>query len=717
MRPLTMAPLPKWGNILSALLNSPVADEALAAPWLRPGEDAFWFSRSAWSLAVVARWRQQLSIKKSVTVWIPDFFCNSSLKPLRDMGVCLVFYPVTQQLSPDVDACKTLADVHSPDLVVLVHYFGQPAPVEPMAAFCKEWGAWLVEDATHVLRPQPGIGETGDCIFYSPHKHLPISDGAVLVVRQAGPCRLAEQKRAMDVLREVSMAALNSPGYSNKLPIFWLLKRIFQCFGFRSRHLVVAFRAVAEPAVSEMAHPRMSALAKRLLSRMTDSLDEVACVREQRASDWRRTLAWANPVVALKSLPINTTPYLVGFSSDREVDAEMLFEQLQHAGLPITTWPDLPPEVMANALEHCPAIALRHKCFYLPVHQSLEQQQISAGGKNLLMATTAQWKAKILHREEWERYWQSCPKANLLQSWQYGAAKEEAEGWTAHRFLISNGVGQPVALTQVLIKGLPVIGGIARLNRGPLLLTDMSGDVEVSNRLAVLEVLLREARRQRWWLIQAAPELLAAHEARQGLQVLGFKKLPGAAWGSGRLALEVDEQVLLMNLNGKWRNCMRKGDKLGVTVTHHVCKGDMLELLMRNYAELQNNRGFDGLPEKLLRSLARQQGGLWQFNLFIARAIGDAPEEELGMLVTIRSGDSSIYLIGSTSDKGRLMQANSVLLWQSLLHAKHSGCAWFDIGGLNEATPKGIAEFKRGLNAVPYELVGEWRRQLLSEFF
>jgi lipid II:glycine glycyltransferase (peptidoglycan interpeptide bridge formation enzyme) len=56
------------------------------------------------------------------------------------------------------------------------------------------------------------------------------------------------------------------------------------------------------------------------------------------------------------------------------------------------------------------------------------------------------------------------------------------------------------------------------------------------------------------------------------------------------------------------------------------------------------------------------------------------------------------------------MQANSVLLWQAILHAKHSACNWFDIGGLNEATPEGIAKFKQGLNAMPYELVGEWRR-------
>ena len=44
-----------------------------------------------------------------------------------------------------------------------------------------------------------------------------------------------------------------------------------------------------------------------------------------------------------------------------------------------------------------------------------------------------------------------------------------------------------------------------------------------------------------------------------------------------------------------------------------------------------------------------------------------------------------------------------------MLESKDDGCKWFDIGGLDETTPKGIAHFKRGLNSNLYELSGEWR--------
>lgn len=713
MHHMTPVPLPEWGDIFAALVSSPVSDDALAAPWCRAGDEAFWFSRSAWSLAIVARWRRQLSGKEDVTVWIPDFFCNSSLAPLREIGASLMFYPVTDEMVPDLNVCRNLAGTYPPDVFVLVHYFGQPTPTELIAAFCKERGTWLVEDATHVLRPVSGVGEAGDCVLYSPHKLLPIPDGALLVVRQNGPTRLAQQTQAMSVLREISTAVLNSPGSSNQAVTIWLIKRMLQRLGLRSQRSTAAFRAEAEQIDSVIAHPRMSALARRLLTRMKNRLDTVARLREQRAQDWCHVLSWANPASTIKPLPIMTTPYLAGFTCDQEGDAELLFDRLQRAGIPVTTWPDIPPEVMGRAGAHRSALSLRHRRLYLSAHQTLDLYRILACGESLLVAATMRYQVRALARDEWDGYWSRCPKANLLQSWQYGAAKEAAEGWKPHRFLIANEVAEPIALVQVLTRGMPMLGGIARLNRGPLLLIDMSKDAEVMMKLAALRVLLKEGHRQRWWILLAAPELPPTDEARLGLQALGFKKLPAPSWGSGRLGLAADEQALLMGLNGKWRNCLRKGEKLGVAVTHHECKGDELDLLIRRYVGLKSKRGFTGLSEKLVCALAEQQGVLWQFSLFVAREIGvEADNDPLGVLVTIRSGDTAIYLIGSTNDKGRQMQASSVLLWQAVLHAKRSGCVWFDIGGLSKATPKGIAEFKQGINAVHYELAGEWRRCL-----
>lgn len=315
--------------------------------------------------------------------------------------------------------------------------------------------------------------------------------------------------------------------------------------------------------------------------------------------------------------------------------------------------------------------------------------------------------------EEWESLWTRILHANLLQSWQYGAAKEQAEGWRARRFLITDANGQPVALAQWLTRTLPFLGGIARLNRGPLLLEALPEEAAMETTLGVLQALLGEARRQRWWIVQIAPELPDHETSRQGLQRLGLRRQSIAAWASGRLNLGTDEPSLLMGLKAKWRNCMRKGERDGVVVTRQQDNNSYQDLLIHSYASLQRSRGFKGLSEGLIRRLDGQQGQVWSLDLFVAKDSNTSIDDEpIGFLVSTRHGDTATYLISSTNDKGRQMQANSVLLWKAILHAKRSGCAWFDIGGLSAVTPKGIADFKQGLNATPYELVGEWRGYL-----
>lgn len=712
MRPLVQAPLPQWRDLFAAMFGT-TSDEELAAPWLRPEESAFWFSQSAWSLAAITKWRLRLTERQIAHVWLPDYFCNATLAPLRDMGADLVFYPVTEQMMPDIHACHRLAEQQPIDLFVLVHYFGQATPAEPFAAFSEQHRAWLIEDAAHVLRPVPGVGEFGDCVLYSPHKHLPIPDGAVMVVRPNGPAQLAKIETAMRVLGEIRANMYSLPGKSSRPATLWLLKRLAQCFGVRGRSSPPAFKVEVESGEIVSCHPEMSALAKRLLTPLRMRLQAVAALREQNAQTWASVLSWVDAEGHLTRCPTTTTPYLAGFSVGRADRTEALFGRLLQAGLPVTTWPDLPPEVMQDRAAHPVAVSLRHTFLYMPVHQSLTERRLLAFGKVLAKSETADWQVRSLSREEWEEYWHVCSQTNLLQSWQYGAAKQEAEGWLPHRLLISDGGNRPVALVQALTKGLPLLGHVVRINRGPLLLNRIPGTEGEATSLLAINALMKYARSARWRMIQIAPELSESSHTIAELGTLGFHRVAGAVWGSGRLALDRDEKDLLMNLKGKWRNCLRKGEKLGVTVIRHDNVERNFDSLMQSYAELQKQKGFDGTSPALLRAMMTQSGGTWQFNLFTAYL--DAEEEgnlTLGHLVTIKSGDTTLYLIGSVSEKGRQYQANSVLLWHSILHAKILGCLWFDVGGISDSTPKGIADFKLGINPELYVLVGEWRKWL-----
>ena len=42
-----------------------------------------------------------------------------------------------------------------------------------------------------------------------------------------------------------------------------------------------------------------------------------------------------------------------------------------------------------------------------------------------------------------------------------------------------------------------------------------------------------------------------------------------------------------------------------------------------------------------------------------------------------------------------------------IIEMKQCGCAWFDLGGIDEKNTPGIAKFKRGLRGEEYTLVGK----------
>ena len=101
----------------------------------------------------------------------------------------------------------------------------------------------------HVLCPVSGVGKYGDFIIYSPHKLLPIPDGAVLVIRTGGPGRFNTEKLQQFGPSTAWTKDLTSQYALNQVPVQnsirhnseWLLKRIIQKTGIGVKHKVSEF--------------------------------------------------------------------------------------------------------------------------------------------------------------------------------------------------------------------------------------------------------------------------------------------------------------------------------------------------------------------------------------------------------------------------------------------------------------------------------------------
>ena len=317
--------------------------------------------------------------------------------------------------------------------------------------------------------------------------------------------------------------------------------------------------------------------------------------------------------------------------------------------------------------------------------------------------------AREIGKQQWDGLWAIIENTNLLQSWEYGEAKKLSESWIPLRYVIESTDGKPVAIVQVLAKTLPVIGGIARLNRGPLLLSKTVKE-SPSSYLEILRSLLALRKSKKWWFFFIAPEIKKAKMEGVDLMSLGLKIRKASPWGSIVLDLVLDVDDLMKNLNGKWRNLLRKSQKSNLRVRQIDGKHREFESLLALYEAMQKEKGFTGMSLRLLRELGRSEGSMWALNAYVGELLDseDLKEEIAGMLISIRHGNTATYLIGYTGHNGRKVNVNYLLLWQAILDSKAAGCKYFDLGGLNSNTPKGIAHFKRGVSGEEYELLGEY---------
>ncbi|MBX9634574.1 MAG: hypothetical protein K2X44_06300, partial [Magnetospirillum sp.] len=230
--------------------------------------------------------------------------------------------------------------------------------------WCDACGAILVEDAAHVLAPVPGVGERGDFVLYSPHKLLPVPDGALLVVRERAK-RL--EPWVVKALRAIGGAHPHTQAWRlkrliQKTPLGWLLARFRQ--GGQADFL-------SDPAAGPLPPtPMPSAAGAALLARA--ELAAAAHRRQENAAALAQAIRAPKLWERLFPACNEFAPYrLVMRCTDPDRAAE-LYTRLRAARLPVESWPDLPPEVTSGT-----ALDLRRTLLLLPCHQSLSANSLA----------------------------------------------------------------------------------------------------------------------------------------------------------------------------------------------------------------------------------------------------------------------------------------------------------------------------------------------------
>ena len=124
------APLPS----LSSLIRAPLSQPSSGRTWSGKENYTSYYSRARWGLADAVR--IFLSIRGDGEIYLPEYFCEEAMGPLREIPAKIRFYPVQEDLQPDWDRLKSMGNNGAGRaILILVHYFGFPNNVDKAGQF------------------------------------------------------------------------------------------------------------------------------------------------------------------------------------------------------------------------------------------------------------------------------------------------------------------------------------------------------------------------------------------------------------------------------------------------------------------------------------------------------------------------------------------------------------------------------------------------------
>ena len=374
MARFTNAPLPSFRLLGRYLLKIP-SNKIFLDTWKKDNHLILPLSRSAWSLKLIADYKFFKSGSDSLTILVPSYFCNSSLAPLREMKVNLVFYPIQINGAPNLDEVKKIISKKEVDIFLGVHFFGAYMDFTELFRITREYKIWFIEDFAHLFYPSESDKFKSDFQLFSPHKFLPIPDGALLRTNKSIFKTRSEEREFIALYNSLIS------GKSSRLKAFiWLIKRLLQKVNIGINLGIKDFYNDEQIKTTQgFFKPRMTNMSMVFLSILKKYFDQNNLVRLENAQSWMHLILSRYPSVkVLFAENIKESIYLLGFkfSDVNELNEALRWFKLK--AFPVCTWPDLPEEVLINEDYFKNSIDLRKSCIFFHVHSSIDKKIIES---------------------------------------------------------------------------------------------------------------------------------------------------------------------------------------------------------------------------------------------------------------------------------------------------------------------------------------------------
>ncbi len=320
---------------------------------------------------------RRLGLRSGDTVLVPAYNCGGEVEAILAAGCEVVVYGVGHDGRADL---QDLARRWTPraKAVLVIHHFGFPQPVVAIVDWARSRGLRVIEDCAHAWLTQSDgrlLGTFGDVAIFSPRKSLPIPDGGVLLPRPSipGEAPPLEPPDWRHCFRELVDATGRSVGRPLGVPLGGALLRAVRPW---SPGGLKPLSRLEKPEDFASVAPRlawrMSGVARRLLW----ATDHSEVVRRRRANyslllerfprrkDLRPLFGELPAGVCPLYLPVVTEARDALWAHlERHGVASYRFWRWSHSAIPVS--------------EHPNVAALRSQVLVLPVHQSLDPDDVA----------------------------------------------------------------------------------------------------------------------------------------------------------------------------------------------------------------------------------------------------------------------------------------------------------------------------------------------------
>lgn len=298
-----------------------------------------------------------------------------------------------------------------------------------------------------------------------------------------------------------------------------------------------------------------------------------------------------------------------------------------------------------------------------------------------------------IDESDWAELLTQFADATIYQTWSYAAV---LYGKTNLSHAVLKKDGYVVSIAQVGIKKIPIFRlGIANIHWGPLWRKKNCGH-DINNLAIMINTLKYEYSVKRALLLRIWPNEIETPEKNGRLfwEEAGFiHNSEVRQYRTFKLRLTLPLEELRKNLDQKWRNRLNHAEKNNLRVIEGS-SDDLYKTFLVLQEEMLNRKKY--IPGVDYDEYRKIQLGLPEFlKMRIMICVNDGVPVSASICSAI--GDTGIYLLGASGDKGMNLNGSNLLQWRMIEWLKARGCLWYDLGGIDQEVNPNVYHFKRGI--------------------